>query len=115
VPTGDPPTQSPELESRPRDVVVLDIDGVLADVRHRLGYLSRRPKDWDGFFGAAAEDPLLPAGAAVAHDAAANFDIVYLTGRPERIRRVTARWLQHHGLPTGQLLMRGDNDRRRAR
>ena len=36
-------------------VAVLDIDGVLADVSHRLGHVQRRPKDWDAFFAAAPE------------------------------------------------------------
>ena len=51
---------------------VVDIDGVVADVRHRLAFLDRRPKDWDGFFDAAVEDPLLPEGAAVVAELAAR-------------------------------------------
>ena len=51
---------------------MFDIDGVVADVRHRLHFLQRRPKDWPGFFAAAADDPGLAEGinrvlAAVDH------------------------------------------------
>ena len=41
---------------------VFDIDGVLADVRHRLHHVTARPKDWDAFFGAAPDDPPLREG-----------------------------------------------------
>jgi phosphoglycolate phosphatase-like HAD superfamily hydrolase len=94
---------------------VLDIDGVLADVRHRLRHLERRPKNWAAFFLAAPGDPLLPEGAAVAARLAVEHEVVYLTGRPERCRRDTLDWLGRHGLPEGRLLMRGDDDRRPAR
>ena len=77
-------------------LVVLDIDGVLADVRHRLHYLASRPKNWDGFFAAAKDDELLEVGAEFAKRAAGTHDIVYLTGRPERLRAATQAWLDEH-------------------
>ena len=98
-----------------RAIAVFDIDGVVADVRHRLHYLSRRPKDWDGFFGAAADDPALEVGLALVVDMARTYDIVWLTGRPARLRRLTSSWLERHGLEAGELHMRSDRDRRPAR
>ena len=98
-----------------RPLAVIDIDGVLADVRHRLRYLQRRPKDWDGFFAAAGDDPPLPEGLAVVERLRADHDVVYLTGRPERLRPVTERWLAAHGLPEGELIMRKHSDRRPAK
>jgi hypothetical protein len=47
-----------------RPLAVFDIDGVLADVRHRLHLVEGRPKDWDGFFAAAADDPPLTRGCS---------------------------------------------------
>lgn len=94
---------------------VLDIDGVLADVRHRLHHLQSRPKDWVGFFGAAPQDPPLPEGVDLALRLAADHAIVYVTGRPERCRQDTLDWFARHGLPAGRLLMRRDDDRRPAR
>jgi hypothetical protein len=41
--------------------------------------------------------------------------VVWLTGRPERLRRITTGWLERHGMPTGPLHMRGNRDRRPAR
>jgi phosphoglycolate phosphatase-like HAD superfamily hydrolase len=104
-----------QIQPPPRPIAVLDIDGVLADVRHRLHHLEQHPKSWSGFFAAAPGDPLLPEGAAVAGRLAEDHEVVYLTGRPERCRRDTVRWLSVHGLPDGVLLMRREADRRPAR
>jgi hypothetical protein len=94
---------------------VVDIDGVIADVRHRLYHVERRPKDWAAFFAAAEGDGLLAEGVAVVQRLAADHAIVYLTGRPDRLRGQTESWLRRHGLPAGELVMRQEGDRRPAR
>jgi hypothetical protein len=96
-------------------VAVVDIDGVVADVRHRLHLVESRPKRWPEFFAAADDDPALEVGVSLVHQLAADHDVVWLTGRPERTRAATVRWLAAHDLPAGTLLMRGDRDFRPAR
>lgn len=99
-----------------RPYAVVDLDGVVADVRHRLHHIERRGSaNWDAFFAAAGADPPLPEGFAVAQRLAAGHELVYLSGRPERCRDLTREWLDQHGAPPGQLLLRGDRDRRPAR
>ncbi|MHA6793286.1 phosphatase domain-containing protein [Pseudonocardia bannensis] len=102
-----------DLDGRP--LAVFDIDGVLADVSHRLHHLRDRPQRWERFFSSADRDPLLEEGAARLRAALLDHDVVYLTGRPERNRRLTERWLSRHGLPTDPLYMRSDDDYRPAR
>ncbi|WP_240157421.1 hypothetical protein [Pseudonocardia broussonetiae] len=104
---------APEADTRP--LAVFDVDGVLADVTHRLHHLRARPQRWERFFQAADRDPLLVEGADRLHAALADHDVLYLTGRPERTRRLTERWLARHDLPTGPLVMRSDDDHRPAR
>jgi hypothetical protein len=96
-------------------LAVLDVDGVLADVRHRLEHVQRRPKDWDAFFAAAPDDTPLAEGLERALTLDEHGGVVYLTGRPERCRSDTEHWLAKHGFPAADLLMRPDNDRRPAR
>ena len=97
-----------------RPLAVFDLDGTLADTRHRLHHLARRPKDWDAFFAAAPDDPPLETGVALARESARECDVAYVTGRPERCRADTLAWLSAHGLPPGTLEMRGGRDRRPA-
>ncbi|MBQ1088486.1 hypothetical protein [Streptomyces sp. B93] len=98
-----------------RPVAVFDLDNTLADTAHRQRFLERRPRDWDGFFAAAPDDPPLAEGVALALERARECEVVYLTGRPERCRRDTVAWLAAHGLPKGRVYMRRDDDRRPAR
>ena len=100
--------------ARSRPLAVFDIDGVVADVRHRLHHLTGR-HNWHAFFREAGGDPLLAEGAALAHDLAERHDIAWLTGRPEWLRKVTADWLDRHDLPPGALWLRPDGDYRPAR
>jgi uncharacterized HAD superfamily protein len=95
-------------------VAVFDIDGVVADVRHRLHFLNGNHA-WHAFFEDAASDPLLTEGATLVADLAAEHEIVWLTGRPEWLRRVTKQWLLDHGLPCDELHMRAGGDFRPAR
>lgn len=98
-----------------RELAVFDIDGVVADVRHRLHFIESRPKDWDGFFAAADKDRPLSEGVELARQAMASYDLAWLTGRPERLRAVTGRWLAALDLPATPLVMRRNRDFRQAR
>lgn len=95
-------------------LAVFDIDGVVADVRHRLHHIEGRHRSWGAFFEAADADPLLPEGAALVADLGRQHDIVWLTGRPEWLREVTATWLAAHGLPAEELHLRPHGDYRPA-
>ncbi|HYO39352.1 MAG TPA: hypothetical protein VER39_06825 [Nocardioidaceae bacterium] len=96
-------------------VAVIDIDGVVADVRHRLRHVTERPKNWAAFFAGAADDQLLAEGAETVRRLAEVYQVVYLSGRPEGLRAVTERWFAHHDLPAGRLLLRPRGDFRPAR
>ena len=95
-------------------LAVFDVDGVVADVRHRLHHLTGRRRSWDRFFDDADQDSLLDEGARLVADLGREHEIVWLTGRPEWLRDVTEEWMQRHGLPVGELHMRPFHDYRPA-
>lgn len=96
-------------------LAVVDLDGVLADVRHRLHHVTSRPKDWRAFFGAAPDDPVLDEGRRVVEALAGVHDVVYLSGRPEFCRDDTVAWLERHALPAAPMHLRPWGDRRPGR
>ena len=98
-----------------RPLAVFDIDGVLADVSHRVRHLEKDRPDWHAFFRAAPRDPVHEEGRQLALEAARDCEVVYVTGRPEWCRGDTQAWLDAHGLPAGELAMRRAGDRRPAR
>jgi hypothetical protein len=96
-------------------LAVFDVDGVVADVRHRLHHIARQPKNWRRFFAGAGSDPALATGVELARRYARDHRLVWLTGRPEYLRPVTEDWLRRHELPADEVLMRPHTDRRPAR
>ncbi len=109
------PAAAPAVSAPAVSYVVFDIDGVLADVSHRLHHLAAKPKNWPAFFADAAADPPLGEGVSLAQALAGEHRLVYLTGRPARLRDVTEAWLVQHGLPRGPVMMRRSGDYRPAR
>ncbi|WP_404951297.1 hypothetical protein HFP69_02570 [Streptomyces sp. ARC12] len=103
------------MDNDARPLAVFDLDGTLADTAHRQHFLEGPKRDWAAFFAAAVDDPPLAEGVRMVLASAEECEIVYLTGRPERCRRDTVRWLGRQGLPEGTLFMRRNDDRRPAR
>jgi phosphoglycolate phosphatase-like HAD superfamily hydrolase len=95
-------------------IAIFDIDGVLADATHRQHHVQGRPKDWNAFFAAVGEDPVLEHGRARLRTLAAEHDVVLLSGRPESTRADTVDWLERHGITASQLVLRADADHRPA-
>jgi hypothetical protein len=95
-------------------IAVFDIDGVVADVRHRLKYVERKPKNWFAFFAAAKRDDPHPEGLELVTRYAADHEIVYVTGRPKHLRADTEAWLDRNGIGGHELIMRPGGDRRPA-
>lgn len=96
-------------------LAVIDLDGVLADVRHRLHHVTGRPKDWRAFFAAAPDDPVLDEGARVVRALGEVHDLTYLSGRPEHCRADTLTWLARNQLPEAPVHLRPYGDRRPGR
>lgn len=109
-----PSSPSPD-GGQQRPLAIVDLDGVLADVRHRLRHIDGAHKDWTAFFAGIPDDPPLAEGFAVVERLLADHEVVLLTGRPERTRAATERWLSDQGLPRLRVVMRREGDRRPAR
>lgn len=110
-------------------LLVLDIDGTLADIRPRLKKAGKMPsrknkKEMQKWIDklqpvkALSKDRPIRPMQELANSIRGQMSpvtLVYLTGRSEKYRRVTEEWLQKHGFFPGPLIMRGNNDWRPAR
>ena len=94
--------------------VVIDIDGTVADCHHRQHLIAGDIPNWEAFFAGSDLDPALAEGVAIANGHAQDTIVIWLTGRPERYRQITADWLIANGLPTANLNMRSNDDMRPA-
>lgn len=108
-------------------ILLVDIDGTIADNSHREGFLQGSKKDWDSFYNPelmAKDEPIAVAMEVVPRlITREGIHFLFLTGRPERTREVTVAWLAKHigcvatppsSVDGPHLLMRPDGDHRRA-
>ena len=99
----------------PRDCVIVDIDGTLSDPTHRVPLIATPDKtpDWEAFFEAQQFDApiqrMISVTNALYH---AGCGVILCTGRAERWREMTYKWLHKHHVMYDSLLMRHDGDDR---
>jgi phosphoglycolate phosphatase-like HAD superfamily hydrolase len=99
----------------PGPTVVFDVDGVLSDAVSRQHFLEGKRRDWDGFFEACGDDPLISEVARVLELLDPTLRIVLLTGRPLRVQPQTLAWLDRYQLRWDLLIMRPSGDYAAAR
>ena len=86
---------------------LVDVDGTLANLEHRLHFLDRKPKDWENFYKKMDKDSPIHSVIKLVKEYANNgYTIIILTGRPERYRAITKQWLDKNGVPYDSLIMK---------
>ena len=94
-------------------LIVFDIDGTLANIEHRLDYVRSKPKNWKAFDAGIPNDVVNPHVAEAFHSLkAAGNEIIFASGRNERSRDATMKWLQDNRFwnYTAKLYMRKADD-----
>jgi phosphoglycolate phosphatase-like HAD superfamily hydrolase len=94
--------------------IIIDLDGTLADVRHRLHHVrGKGTKDWGKFFEAMPEDPVndwcLQLMRAMHKE---GYEIAIVSGRPADYEEQVRAWLSRYEVPYHRLYLRGSGDRR---
>ena len=97
--------------------MVFDLDGVLSDAASRQHFLEGEGgrRDWDGFFDACGDDPLVEEVGRLVELLDAALAVVLLTGRPDRVAPQTLAWLKRYNLRWDLLVMRHWGDYSAAR
>lgn len=96
--------------------VLCDLDGTLADIRHRLHHVrvpEGEKKDWKSFFEAIPQDtPREDVVALLGEYRRKRYDIILLSARPDTYRKETEKWLDTYDIGYVGLLMRRGGDSR---
>lgn len=97
------------------NLYIFDIDGVVADISHRLHYM--REKNYEKFYSdeEIAKDEEIAAGIDLANRLFESDDsfVMFMTGRPKSSDEATWKWLKEHKVKHAQMgLFRADGDYR---
>lgn len=94
-----------------RPAIIVDIDGTVADLTHRLHHLETpgKKRDWDSFYATQELDTPMPKTIEFVKDKSKDHSVLFITGRPDDYAGVTKDWLDSHfpGL-NYELYMRSD-------
>ena len=99
-------------EVDPAGAAIVDLDGVLSDAASRQHYLEAPRRNWDAFFEACGDDPVIEEVKVLLDLLDPRLQIVLLTARPERVHHLTEAWLHRYQIRWDLLVMRpwGDYD-----
>lgn len=92
-----------------RNFVLIDLDNTLAAAWRREDLIN---ESWDKFHEDCINDEVIADIAKMVRSLCSHFLVIAITGRNEKYRQVTLKWLLSHDIPVDDLWMRADNDYR---
>ena len=108
-----------EFVNMKKRTIIVDIDGTLANCKHRLHHINDFKNDveatfkadWDAFYERCNEDKPIKGTVALVKDLKkAGWGIILITGRSDMVRAKTMEWLSMHAITYDILLMRKHGD-----
>jgi phosphoserine phosphatase len=92
-------------------IIVFDIDGTLANIEHRRGFVASKPKNFKAFNAAIPQDTPHEEIVFLAQTFAGQGNKVILcSGRGEESREVTEKQMKNFGVEFNALYMRAHKD-----
>jgi predicted kinase len=79
--------------------IIVDLDGTLCNVNHRLHHVrSDKKKNWGSFFKEMVNDTPNDWCFELVHKMSKDYQIVFCSGRPDSWKPHTIEWLTEHGI-----------------
>lgn len=96
------------------NAIIVDIDGTVADLTHRLHYVETKPANWEAFKSLVSQDkPIIPVITIVQALAENHYDLIFVSGREgtDECHADTFEWLFKY-FTDFKLYMRKEKDYR---
>lgn len=100
-------------ESNRKSYIVVDIDGTLSNLDHRLPLIKKESPDWDTFYSLVKDDKMNEWCSELIKMMCLEYSIILVSGRRSSCKADTIDWLKKNGLYpaiTQVYLLRGDKD-----
>lgn len=89
------------------NAIIVDLDGTLCNVDHRLNYVEKTPKEWKKFHENLVHDNLNHwCYEIIKGQQQLGYKVILLTGRDDTYREETQKWLLENDIKYDLLLMR---------
>lgn len=91
--------------------IIVDLDGTLCNVEHRVHHVQKKPKDWMSFNREMEKDQLyFWCFELITAMKNLHYKIIIITGRTNDFRMQTEEWLKRHNVHFDELYMRNIQD-----
>lgn len=96
-----------------KKAIIVDLDGTLTNVDHRVHHVQSKPKNWKKFNELMVNDKLNHwCAELISAMQSKDYSIVFVTGRDENFRGQTVHWLGQNNIKYDFLYMRKKDDHR---
>lgn len=99
-----------------KEEIIVDVDGTLANIEHRLHFIKGETKDYRSFFDSVDEDLPIEENIAMVQNWFVrdpdNRRVILVSGRSDECRDKTEWWLKEQDVPYYLLIMRQAGDHR---
>jgi predicted kinase len=95
-----------------RPIVLCDIDGTLADGRHREHLVQGEKKDWAGYYALLENDSPIDLVVRWVRELYKDHTVCLVSGRPDTYQLKTMIWLMLNSIPYHWIFMRSGGDKR---
>jgi hypothetical protein len=93
-----------------KDIWIFDLDGTLADIRHRRHFVEGKNKDWPSFHASCADDTPNVHVIDVFKKLSMHNPCWILSGRDDSVKEQTLEWLFNNGICFEKIFMRSHGD-----
>lgn len=101
-----PEEQKMNNEPIKKDTVLCDLDGTLADLKHRLHYVKNRPANWDAFFKECVNDtPNLWCVELLRAMKTQGYNVIVVSARSRVVLKESREWMNKAGLSDIELVL----------
>ncbi len=91
--------------------IIVDLDGTLCDIEHRVHHVRVKPKNWKAFNEGMDQDKsYFWCIELIAAMRDRGYQIIFVTGRDDNFRGPTESWLARHNIAYDNLYMRAAGD-----
>ena len=98
---------------KPGNVVLVDIDGTIADAYERMRGIEGNRGNWLDYMVGSFKDPLIEEVARLLDLLSDQVAVVMLSARPIRIQDETRDWLEHHKVRWDLMILRASSSMER--
>lgn len=96
------------------EAIIFDIDGTICSSKDRLYHIDGQYKDWDKFHEESKNSGKIENIVEILYLLSRKYDILLFTGRTEKYKELTERWLYVYNIEYDHLFMRPDDNYEKA-